>query len=121
MKLYLNISILFSGQLKSGVYNTDIRRREEKKRRKEKKMTSSNYDTMIQTGNPNEYPEYTGELFSELSCERQEEYAEYFGMTLVEAQKDYDSCQRQEERMHEAELDARAEFENMAEYTRFND
>jgi len=84
-------------------------------------MTSSNYDTMIQAGNPNEYPEYTGELFSELSCERQEEYAEYFGMTLVEAQKDYDSYQRQEERMHEAELDARAEFENMAEYTRFND
>ena len=100
---------------------TDIRVRETRKEEKRKKMTSSNYDTMIQTGNPNEYPEYTGELFSELSCERQEEYAEYFGMTLVEAQKDYDSCQRQEERMHEAELDARAEFENMAEYTHFND
>ena len=121
MKLYFKIQQLFSGQLKSGVYNTDIRVREEKKEKRKKKMTSANYDTMIQTGNPNEYPEYTGELFSELSCERQEEYAEYFGMTLVEAQKDYDSCQRQEERMYEAELDARAEFESMAEYTHFND
>jgi len=83
-------------------------------------MTSSNYDTMIQTGNPNEYPEYTGKLFSELSVSSQEEYAFYSDLTLVEAQKDYDSFQRQEERMHEAELEARAEFENMAEYTRFN-
>lgn len=84
-------------------------------------MTSSNYDTMIQDGNPNEYPEYNGKLFSELSVSSQEEYAFYSDLTLVEAQKDYDSCQRQEERMYEAELDARAEFENMAEYTRFND
>jgi len=36
MKLYLNIPILFSGQLKSGVYNTDIRRRKEKKKREKK-------------------------------------------------------------------------------------
>jgi hypothetical protein len=54
-------------------------------------MTSSNYDTMIQTGNPNEYPEYTGKLFSELSVSSQEEYAFYSDLTLVEAQKDYDS------------------------------
>jgi hypothetical protein len=37
MKLYLNIPILFSGQLKSGVYNTDIRRREEKKEKRKRK------------------------------------------------------------------------------------
>ena len=36
MKLYFKILQLFSGQLKSGVYNTDIRVREEKKKREKK-------------------------------------------------------------------------------------
>jgi len=37
MKLYFKIQQLFSGQLKSGVYNTDIRRREEKKEKRKRK------------------------------------------------------------------------------------
>ena len=32
MKLYLNITILSSGQFKIGLYNTDIRRKKEKKK-----------------------------------------------------------------------------------------